>query len=357
MISYVILYRLNSPYNFLQVNFTVILVAGMRRFQKILATNQLSKYFPVPLAMLLASFFALPATAQPVVAVSIAPVHSLVAGVMSGVAEPILLIPATRSPHIQPLTPSAIKTVSAADLVIRIGAGYEVALEKISRNLQTDNQLELITAPSSIMLLTTRSGEDWEPGHNEHQNDEYQNDAILADSAYLHTDPHIWLSAYNAAQIVKLTRDRLIRIDSANTSRYISNSNSMLERLASFQMQLQRSLATIKKRPYVVLHDAYQYFENEYHLTVIGSVSVDAQRKPGARRIRRLKDKIAKSGVTCIFLEPQLSSSMVDTLANDMGISVGRLDPLGSDLDAGAQLWFGMMNNLAASLTSCLDPG
>jgi ABC-type Zn2+ transport system substrate-binding protein/surface adhesin len=48
---------------------------------------------------------------------------------------------------------------------------------------------------------------------------------------------------------------------------------------------------------------------------------------------------------------------MVDTLANDMEISVGRLDPLGSDLDVGAQLWFGMMNNLAASLTRCLDPG
>jgi zinc transport system substrate-binding protein len=305
------------------------------------------------LASMLASLLPLSAAAQPHVVVSVAPVHSLVSGVMAGVAEPVLLYPATRSPHIQPLSPSAVKMLVNSDLVVRIGIGYEVALDKFIDNMGNHKLVDLVSDKSGIKLLGARAGGLWESGH---VGDLIEIDRSGTGLGHLQIDPHIWLSTYNAAEIVKLVGQKLMQVDAGNSAIYAANMNRMLQRLDTFRLQLQRRLEIVKDRPYLVMHDAYQYFEQEYTLSVAGSVSVDAQRMPGARRIREIKQAIASEGITCIFLEPQLSRSMVETLANDMSMTVGELDPLGTGIDPGAELWFEIMTNLAGALVECLAP-
>ena len=62
----------------------------------------------------------------PRVAVSIAPLHSLVSALMQGVAEPDLLIPPGQSPHGYQLRPSETRQLSAADLVVWVGPEFEI---------------------------------------------------------------------------------------------------------------------------------------------------------------------------------------------------------------------------------------
>ena len=96
----------------------------------------------------LALCWSLPILAAPKVVVSISPLHSLVAGVMDGVAEPVLLIPATASPHAYALKPSDARALSQADMVVWVGEDLEVVLEQPLHALAGNAQvLELSTLP------------------------------------------------------------------------------------------------------------------------------------------------------------------------------------------------------------------
>ena len=83
-------------------------------------------------AFISALVFTLPtmAVAQPKVVASIKPVHSLVASVMKGVAEPSLIVDGASSPHDFSLRPSQAKDLAAANVVFWIGPGLETFLPK-----------------------------------------------------------------------------------------------------------------------------------------------------------------------------------------------------------------------------------
>ncbi len=62
-----------------------------------------------------------PPRISPNVVASIEPVHSLVAAVMAGVGEPLLLVGGGASPHTASLRPSQAAALQSADLVFWIG--------------------------------------------------------------------------------------------------------------------------------------------------------------------------------------------------------------------------------------------
>ena len=68
--------------------------------------------------------FALSGNAQgaPKVVATLKPVHSLLAGLMQGVAEPQLLLGDSQSPHSTSLKPSQIRMLNEADLIVWVGA-------------------------------------------------------------------------------------------------------------------------------------------------------------------------------------------------------------------------------------------
>ena len=74
--------------------------------------------------------------ADPVkVVASIKPIHSLVAGVMQGVAEPTLLVKGATSPHSFNLRPSDARALNQADLVFWVGEDLETFLTKPIQSL------------------------------------------------------------------------------------------------------------------------------------------------------------------------------------------------------------------------------
>ena len=69
------------------------------------------------------------ATTTPKVVVTILPLHSLVSGVMAGAtggtSEPVLLLPATASPHTAALRPSQAQALAKADVIFWMGEDLE----------------------------------------------------------------------------------------------------------------------------------------------------------------------------------------------------------------------------------------
>ncbi len=283
----------------------------------------------------------------PSVVVSIKPVHALVAGVMHGVAEPTLLIKGGRSPHNYSLRPSEARALSEADLLVWIGPQMETFLEKpletLGKNVQKLELLSAIEGP----LLALREGGAWEKDGHDHEATHHGHDH---GEHYDKVNPHIWLSPLLAKQIVANTTQTLSELDPTNQQRYAENSSRLQDRLDKLHAELKIKLAPVSTAPYIVFHDAYHYFENTYGLNAVGSITIDAERMPGARRITEIRAKIKALQARCVFSEPQFQSRLVQTVIEDTGARTGILDPLGVDLDRGENSYFILLNNLADNL-------
>lgn len=113
-------------------------------------------------------------------------------------------------------------------------------------------------------------------------------------------------------------------------------------------------LAPVRERPFVVFHDAYQYFEKSYELRAVGSITVNAERTPGARRVKEIRDTVRSLGASCVFSEPQFSSSLLATLLEGTNARTGTLDPLGAGVPPGPDAYFTLMRTLGFAFADCL---
>lgn len=304
---------------------------------------------PLLLALPLLLGLSLPAWATPEVVVSIKPLHSLVAGVMAGVGEPRLIVAGASSPHVYTLRPSDARRLEAADLIIWVGPIMEGFLTKPLAALPGKAEIVELDRAPSIALLPAREGGAWEPDEDEpwHEQGEGHRSA-------LEQDGHLWLDPENAKAIVRIAVARLSALDPADAARYAANGAALAQRLDALDDALRHRVATLKDRPFVVFHDAYQYFDRRYGLDAIGSITVNPENRPGARRLEQIRDKIVTLHARCVFSEPQFEPSLVRTLIAGTDAHTGVLDPEGASLKAGPDLYFALMNGLAESLTRCL---
>jgi zinc transport system substrate-binding protein len=293
-----------------------------------------------------------PAAAAPKVVASIVPVHSLVAGVMEGVGAPSLLIGRGGSPHGYSLRPSEARALSEADLVFWIGQPLEAFLVRPLAALSAPARVVALSEAAEIRILPVRRGGAWDTGGEEHEHlgDEHaEHEAVAA-------DPHLWLDPRNAMGIVRAVVAALVRVDPPNAERYRRNGQSLVARIEALDSETAELVAPVRSRPYVVFHDAYQYFERRYGLNAVGSVAVSPDRSPGARHLAEIRARIADLGAVCVFTEPQFRPALVDTVTAQTDAKTDVLDPLGVALPPGPGAYFALIRGLAASLVRCLSP-
>lgn len=284
----------------------------------------------------------------PRVVVSIKPVHSLVAGIMAGAGEPLLLIKGGGSPHGYALRPSEARALNDAQLIIWVGPELESFLEKSLESLGSNARQLRLAASMQDLLLPARTGGVWEDHHN-HSHAEHESEAEPE------FDPHLWLGPAQAQRIAELTVAALSRVDPANRDLYRANGEKLQRRLQALQAELEQQLAPVADIPYLVFHDAYQYFEHAFDLNVIGSVTLNPERNPGIKRILEARRSIKQLGARCVFSEPQFEPRLVATVIENTGAATGILDPIGAALTEGPDTYFVLMRNLAEALVKGLQ--
>lgn len=292
---------------------------------------------------------ALPAAAlaaAPRVVATIKPIHSLVAAVMGDLGEPELLVDGAASPHAYSLTPSDAEALEAADIVFWTGHGLELFLGTALDTLAADARVIELARTPGIELLAIREGGAFEPHEDEHAGGE--------EVAHGEADMHFWLDPANAALLGDAIAEALAAADPAQAGTYRANATSLRRDLATLTAELGTALAPVRDKPFIVFHDAYQYFERRFGLSAAGSVTVTPDTMPGARRVDALRERIAASGVTCVFAEPQFEPAIVATILEGSGARAGELDPEGAGLEAGPGLYRQLLLGLAAGLTACL---
>ena len=76
---------------------------------------------------------------------------------------------------------------------------------------------------------------------------------------------------------------------------------------------------------------------------------------PHQVRTGALRGAILGGRVACMFREPQFAPKLIETLQEGASVRIGVLDPLGADLQPGAQLYPALLRGLARALTGCLE--
>ena len=363
-----------------------------------------------PISMLMATTALADA---PRVATDIAPVHSLVSQVMKGVGEPDLIIPPSASPHGYAMRPSEARALSNAQLVVTVGHALTPWLEEPIENLAGEAvKLELMDI-SGMTLLSYREGDGFEAhdhdhghghGHDDHddhddhaEHDEHDHDKHddhdhakheddhddhdhAKEEGHDHddhdhakhddhddhdehdhaahgegeTDPHIWLDPANGATALAAIAETLSEIDPENAATYQANAAEGQAVLATLTAEVQATVAPAAGKPFIVFHDAYQYFEGQFGLAAVASVLAGDAATPGAARMTELRDQVADAAAVCAFSEPQMNQGLLNTVVEGQGTKIAVLDPLGVDLPLGPDHYPTLLRNMAESLANCL---
>jgi zinc transport system substrate-binding protein len=310
----------------------------------------------------------------PDVVVSIKPIHSLVAAVMQGVGEPKLIVEGAASPHTYSLKPSNAAALQDADLVFWVGHGLEAFLEKPLTALGSKATIvELDDAPGLEKLQFREGGpfeahtHEGEEGHDHAHGEEGHDHAKETEESHDHAaeaghqheehgefDMHLWLSPDNARAIATEAARALSEKDPANAETYNKNLAAPTEKLAALDKEVAETVAPVKEKPFIVFHDAYQYFEHHYGVQAAGSITVSPETLPGAERLTQIRDKVKTLGATCVFAEPQFEPKLVNVVLEGTSAKSGVLDPEAATLEPGPELYFTLMRSIATSLRDCL---
>ena len=304
-------------------------------------------------ALLFAALLTTPGLAAPRVVATIKPIHSIASNVMAGIAEPELLLDAAVSEHTAQLTPSQVEAMQNADLILVVGDNLEAFLNKALKNPEIA-QKKIVAAAElpGLRTLPLRSGDLWEPHHHEGEED-----AQAEDHDHGGMDPHIWMDPDNAKVIALELAKTLGDLDEENAAKYEANAKAYAASLDALSQDIAAAVAPVRDKRYIVFHDAYQYFEARFGMSPAGSITINPEVTPGARRVKELHDRIAATEAVCVFAEPQFQSKYVDTVIEGTQAKPAVLDGLGAKEPKGPQAYAGMMHKFVTALTSCLANG
>ncbi|MBD8689319.1 MULTISPECIES: zinc ABC transporter substrate-binding protein ZnuA [unclassified Rhizobium] len=316
------------------------------------------------------------AMAAPNVVVSIKPIHSLVAAVMAGVGEPALIVDGGASPHTYNLKPSNARAIEGADVVFWVGDGLEKFLEKPLQSLGSKATIVELDDAKGLEKLPFREGGPFEGhdhgeheghdhaahdhgSHEDHASHEHEHEDKHEHEGHDHDegefDMHLWLDPANAKAMAFEIEKTLITADPQNAQAYQQNTKKLIEDLDALDKEIVATVAPVKDKPFIVFHDAYQYFESRYGVKTVGSITVSPESIPGAERIKQIHAKVKELNATCVFAEPQFEPKLVNVVIEGTNAKSATLDPEAATLEAGPDLYFKLMRGIATSLKNCLS--
>lgn len=315
--------------------------------------------------------------AAPEVVVSIKPIHSLVAAIMKGVAEPKLIVDGAASPHTFTMKPSNARTLEGADMVFWVGHGMEAFLEKPLEALASKATVVTLEDAPGLEKLPFREGGAFEAhdhgdhghGHDhahaheeghDHQHEDGEKHADHDDHGHEGHDhgafdTHLWLDPMNAKAFAAEIEKQLVQADAENAATYQKNAADLIKQIDAMDAEIKTTLSPVKDKPFIVFHDAYQYFEHHYGVKVAGSITVSPETMPGAERVKQIHEKVTQLGATCVFAEPQFEPKLVKVVTEGTPAKSATLDPEAATLTAGPDLYFDLMRGLATSMKTCLS--
>ena len=159
--------------------------------------------------------------------------------------------------------------------------------------VQRNDTVTLVYEAPGVTLLARRTGPSFERhAHTSYDMAQHNGDHTHPSAA----DGHAWLDTDNAKAMVEHIAVVLSAKDPAHRATFSSNAETLQGRLDRLGTELASTLRPVASKPYIVFHDALQYFERRFGLNDVGSISLSPEIPPGAKRLTQLREPIDRAG-------------------------------------------------------------
>jgi ABC-type Zn uptake system ZnuABC Zn-binding protein ZnuA len=220
----------------------------------------------------------------------------------------VLLKPNQDAHDFEP-SPSQLRRLSDADLVLRHGLGLDAYVDKAVEN-------------TSGTVVTVTDGARTVPAPPGEEADEFGG-----------IDPHAWFSVANARVMVTNIRNALTKLDPANASYYADNATRYLQTLDQLDSRIRSAVTGVPQscRKLVTNHDFLGHYADAYGFTIVGAVipSTSTQASASASQVADIVRKIKAEGVPAIFAETSVNPDLINQVGREAGVTV--VDDLYSD--------------------------
>ncbi|MCA9383173.1 zinc ABC transporter substrate-binding protein [Candidatus Dojkabacteria bacterium] len=240
------------------------------------------------------------------VAVSIFPLQDIVKNIAGESSQVVQVLPTGVSPHTYEPTIQDKSMLENADIVFYIGGGLD--------NWMIEGASEEARLVDLSKYVNIEEDHDQEDDDANHEHEE---------------DPHYWLSMSIMEELSKIIADELGVANPQNIEVYEQNSVSYIEELKASREDLAAQLESLVNKKIITFHGGFDYFADDFGLEVAATIEEFPGKEPSPAYLSEVASVIEQNNLNAIFKEPQLSDSIITPLAQDYGIEVYTLDPLG----------------------------
>ena len=252
--------------------------------------------------------------ARPRVVVSIFPLGDLTALVAGTDLTVDVLVPPRADPSTFEPSPRRLRELAGARAFILVGGGMDDWSQAV---LAGTDDVTRVVLNDGITLRKGGEGTD---------------------------DPHVWLDPV-------LVRDSWLPRIVATLVAARPDAEEALEArglvvadsLTTLAAWMSARLAPVRGRPFVATHSAWSYMAARHGIPELGAVYPSPGQEPSPRGLADLVQQARAAGVRAVFTEPQLGDTGARALADELGVPVYVLDPLGGPGLEGRETYLEMM--------------
>ncbi|MBF6058572.1 zinc ABC transporter substrate-binding protein [Thiomicrorhabdus heinhorstiae] len=267
------------------------------------------------------------------ITVSVPPLAGMIAPLLDQDDELQLLLTPGASPHGFQLKPSHLQALHTSDLVITVGTPVDAWAQKVKL---PDGQTLRMAQLEGIETLPFRAGGIWQKGGHvhadEHEHDEHHEHEQQAADSHKELPPydgHIWMSVDNARILIQAASRKLQQLKPESSAEIAQRTEDWLAKISVQDVKNQTILNPFQEVPFLVLHDAFHYFEHHYGLNGVGSIRLNPEIAPSLKRILELRARVKAGEVQCIFKEPQFPEKRILAVTKGLEVNTETLDPMG----------------------------
>jgi ABC-type Zn uptake system ZnuABC Zn-binding protein ZnuA len=249
------------------------------------------------------------------VVTTIFPIYCFASGVVGAEGEVQNLLPANVSPHDYQLSPSDLRKIRDADVVIMNGIGLD---DWVRKALEPNKGRRVIVLGDLIpkdQLIVTPPDLDLE-GKHQHAHEHEHAPA----------NPHIWLDP----QLAILCVSNIAKVVGAQNPACQKNADIYIARLRKLDSDIATQLASVRNKPFITQHNAFPYFVRRYELKQVGILEPTPDVPPSPHFLADLLKVIREKNVQVIFNDPRSSPRLAKQIAHDAKIRTAELDTLES---------------------------
>ena len=237
---------------------------------------------------------------KPRVATTIFPLYDITRIIAGEAVDVSLIVDGSGSPHTFSLSSGKLKEVSKAGTIFSLGHGIDNYIVDEFKQALVINSV--VVDNGSIFLSDGAEGE----------------------------DPHYWLSLNNAQAIGISVSNTLIELYPDSKVEFQSNLAVFTKNIAQLKDYYQGKFLD-KSVKIATFHNAFSYLANSVGFEIVTTFEEFPGEEPTPQWLNSFTQKIKENNLTVIYAEPQFSTTAIDSVAQDLGLQIETLDPLGGN--------------------------